>query len=415
MADSLVLKGVKDVRKHTGSEMLLMRPKRGGDTHQIKRWWTPGTKSTVYVACSLFKVTQGTAVVYLAIDTNEMSAIRVDLDTNFEFKFFGIAQIERAALFDEQMNLIEHYLFPKISGGKNVTVTPPGGASRPGASAPPTTIDSVTVSGPTSPTSDTSVGYTASITGTAINLSYNWSVTGNGTIQGSNTSPDVQVEFTPGAATVNCEISDPGASDSPQSGNIAVNVSAPLTTIGSVTVSGPTSPTSGVSVGYTASITGTANNLSYNWSVTGNGTIQGSSTSPNVQVEFTSGAATVACEISDPGASDTPQSGNIEVTAADADLNVVVTVANGVYELDGIAQDTVNLTAGQTVAFDLSDSSLSGHPFAIYTDSSKTTVVSVGVETSNDGSLLTFTPPIPGTFSYQCTQHVAMGGDIIVS
>ena len=38
MADSLVLKGVKEVRKQTGSELLRLNPKRGGDTHQIKRW-----------------------------------------------------------------------------------------------------------------------------------------------------------------------------------------------------------------------------------------------------------------------------------------------------------------------------------------------------------------------------------------
>ena len=256
MADSLVLKGVKDVRKHKGSEMLLMRPKRGGDTHQIKRWWAPGTKSTVYAACSLFKVTQGTAVVYLAIDTNEMSAIRVDLDTNFEFKFFGIAQIERAALFDEQMNLIEHYLFPKISGGKIVTVTPPSAASRPGTG-------------------------------------------GDG--GGGTTDPDPDPELT------------------------------------------------------------------------------------------------------------------IEEKAAAADYTYVVTENGGIYELGGVAQATVNMSAGETVYFNLSDASLSGHPFAIYTDSSKTTVVTVGVETSDDGTILLFTPPIAGSFSYQCTQHAAMGGDIIVS
>ena len=39
MADSLVLTGVKDVKKHTGTEMLLTRPKRGGDTHSLKEWW----------------------------------------------------------------------------------------------------------------------------------------------------------------------------------------------------------------------------------------------------------------------------------------------------------------------------------------------------------------------------------------
>ena len=42
MADSLVLTGVKDVKKHTGTEMLLTRPKRGGDTHSLKEWWKTG-------------------------------------------------------------------------------------------------------------------------------------------------------------------------------------------------------------------------------------------------------------------------------------------------------------------------------------------------------------------------------------
>ena len=56
MADSLILKGVKDVRKHTGSEMVLVRPTRGGDTHQIKEWWKSGV-STCYCSCTVFDVT----------------------------------------------------------------------------------------------------------------------------------------------------------------------------------------------------------------------------------------------------------------------------------------------------------------------------------------------------------------------
>ena len=60
MADSLVLTGVKDVKKHTGTEMLLTRPKRGGDTHSIKEWWKAGV-SKCYATCTIFDVT--TAVV----------------------------------------------------------------------------------------------------------------------------------------------------------------------------------------------------------------------------------------------------------------------------------------------------------------------------------------------------------------
>ena len=66
-----------------------------------------------------------------------------------------------------------------------------------------------------------------------------------------------------------------------------------------------------------------------------------------------------------------------------------------------------------TAPFDLSDASLSGHPFRIYTDSSRTTQVTVGIE--QEGTDLLFTPPIAGSFSYQCASHAGMGGDITVN
>ena len=59
MADSLVLTGVKDVKKHTGTEMLLTRPKRGGDTHSVKEWWKAGGVSTCYAECTIIDVTAG--------------------------------------------------------------------------------------------------------------------------------------------------------------------------------------------------------------------------------------------------------------------------------------------------------------------------------------------------------------------
>ena len=49
MADSLVLTGVKDVKKHTGTEMKLTRPKRGGDTHSLKEWWKIAGAGKCYV------------------------------------------------------------------------------------------------------------------------------------------------------------------------------------------------------------------------------------------------------------------------------------------------------------------------------------------------------------------------------
>ena len=264
MADSLVLKGVKDVRRHTGTEMQLTIPKRGGDTHQIKRWWQKGV-STVYSACSVFDVTTDGGTVKLAIASGkgESATVRIDHDGAGNFKFSAINELERAALFTEDFALIEHYIFPAIAGGSIVTVTPLDGADRPA----------------------------------------------------------------------------PAAAAAPQP------APAPAA---------PAAPTE-----------------------------------------------------------------SIQDRAANADHTHVVTVktyyGNEKFYIDNSRQAEVTANAGETIYFDLSDASVSGHPFAIYTDSTKTTTISVGIETSDDGEILLFTPPISGNFSYQCTQHAGMGGDITVS
>ena len=133
MADSLVLTGVKDVKKHTGTEMLLTRPKRGGDTHSVKEWWKGGGVSTCYAECTIFDVTVGGDAVKLVLDTGVSTNVRIEHDGAFNFTFIRPNEIKRAALFTEDMQLIEHYVFPAISGGKVMIVTPPGGAVRPAA------------------------------------------------------------------------------------------------------------------------------------------------------------------------------------------------------------------------------------------------------------------------------------------
>ena len=130
MADSLVLKGVKHVKKHTGTEMRLKRPTRGGDTFNVKRWW-PSSGTTLYAKCTIFEVTVGANSVNLVLDSSAGTDIRIDHDGSFNFSFFGINEIDRAALYTDSMELIEHYVFPKISGGNVMTVVPAGAASRP--------------------------------------------------------------------------------------------------------------------------------------------------------------------------------------------------------------------------------------------------------------------------------------------
>ena len=138
MADSLVLKGVRDVRKHTGDEMMLVHPKRGGNTHQIKEWWRKSVNTT-YAACTVFKVTTADGSVHLVLATGkpEGAEVKITHDGDFNFTFSHINELERAALYTEDFELIEHYIFPSIAGGSIVTVTPPGAADRPNAAPPP--------------------------------------------------------------------------------------------------------------------------------------------------------------------------------------------------------------------------------------------------------------------------------------
>ena len=129
MADSLVLTGVKDIKKHTGKEMIRLNPKRGGDTHQIKRWWIAGGNGTTYTTCTVFKVND----CRLVIESTPESNITIKHDGSYNFAFYGVNEVRRAALFTSTFELIEHYVFSAISGGKTMTVTPSGGAARPSA------------------------------------------------------------------------------------------------------------------------------------------------------------------------------------------------------------------------------------------------------------------------------------------
>ena len=172
MSDSLVLTGVKDVRKHTGTEMLRLNPKGGGDTFSLKRWWVGSGVSTCYEPCTVFSVTTAAGTVKLALATKaEGSRVRIDHDGSFNFSFFGAGEITRACLFTDAFEVIEHYVFPSISGGQVMTVIPAGGASRPSAN-PPGTFTGVTLTGPTTATDGDTETYTASHSGTAIEVTY---------------------------------------------------------------------------------------------------------------------------------------------------------------------------------------------------------------------------------------------------
>ena len=180
MSDSLVLTGVKDIKKHTGTEMLRLNPKHGGDTFHLKRWWVEGGISTVYVDATVFDVTTGAGTVKLALATSMSTNVRIDHDGSFNFTFIGVNELSRAALFTDTFELIEHYVFPSISGGKVMTVTPASAASPP--SSTPTTFTGVTLTGASTATDGDSETYTAAKTGTATDVVYTLSSSEGGDV-----------------------------------------------------------------------------------------------------------------------------------------------------------------------------------------------------------------------------------------
>ena len=171
MADSLVLTGVKDIKKQTGTEMVRRCPKRGGDVFSLKRWWVANGVSTTYTNATVFDVTTGAGTVKLAVESNMSTNLRIDHDGSFNFTFYGINEVGRAALFTSDFELIEHYVFPTISGGKVMTVTPTGGGSRP-TPGPAKTFTAVTLSGDETADEGDVVTYTAAKTGTATDVAY---------------------------------------------------------------------------------------------------------------------------------------------------------------------------------------------------------------------------------------------------
>jgi hypothetical protein len=220
MADSLVLTGVKQVTKHTGDEMVRLDYPRGGNSWHLKRWWVQGN-GTVYVDCTVFKVEAGGASGYLAIASSASTNLRIDHDGSFNFQFFYINEVERAALYDENWELVEHYVFPHISGGKVMTVTPANGATKPGAGGSGTTIGSITITGSTTTTDGATEVYAASSDGTAGDVVFTFtSSNGLDTVSGNS------VTFNgPGVRTLTATGTSATATDSPASANVNVTVS----------------------------------------------------------------------------------------------------------------------------------------------------------------------------------------------
>ena len=129
-----------------------------------------------------------------------------------------------------------------------------------------------------------------------------------------------------------------------------------------------------------------------------------------------------------PTSTDTLTNKTINFEDNTAIIEFAVTVANvsgNKYHLDGETAASVQLIPGVTYRFDISDSSVSGHPFALSTTkdgshnsgSSYTTGVTTNGTAGQSGAYVQIVvdAATADTLYYYCTAHSGMGGDAVVS
>ena len=107
-------------------------------------------------------------------------------------------------------------------------------------------------------------------------------------------------------------------------------------------------------------------------------------------------------------------------------ITVVSTASGNKYAVNGTTQGAITINAGDTKTFDLSDSSLSGHPFALSKradgrDASEVVVVadtlgaSDGVTTASNVLTIVSSSSTSTPLYYYCSSHAGMGSTITVS
>jgi len=118
MADSLFLKGVKDIQNHTGSEMMLAIPSRGGNTHPIRRWYADGNPAA-YVNCTVFDVNAAGTPVKLVVESGASTELQIEHDGAGNFSFPKHREVRKAAKFSADFStVLETYKFSTVPGGK---------------------------------------------------------------------------------------------------------------------------------------------------------------------------------------------------------------------------------------------------------------------------------------------------------
>lgn len=131
MADSLSLIGIKRISKHTGDDLALVTPTKGGDHHKIRRWWSDNENNAPYVNCTKFNVTRTDGDVVLLIPSTQDTRLHITFDGDSVWGFAYDRGVSRVGVFTTNYQLIEEYVLPSISGGQVMKRTPAGAAAYP--------------------------------------------------------------------------------------------------------------------------------------------------------------------------------------------------------------------------------------------------------------------------------------------
>ena len=67
----------------------------------------------------------------LVVASTNGTFVRIDHDGELNFAFYASRNVTRAALFTQDLQLVEHYVLPSMSGGKVMTVKPHGAVTKP--------------------------------------------------------------------------------------------------------------------------------------------------------------------------------------------------------------------------------------------------------------------------------------------
>lgn len=95
-------------------------------------------------------------------------------------------------------------------------------------------------------------------------------------------------------------------------------------------------------------------------------------------------------------------------------ISYTVTAVSGKFRIDGIAAPSLNFLQGNTYVFDISDASLTSHPFKLSTIANSGEYTS-GVSSTASTVQIVVNGDTPSTLYYYCDNHENMGADITVS